>query len=267
MWVGCGSAGVGAHGSECTFGQDLCRYTGPMADQGGDAGTVRAGAAFAARRQEMGISQRELAKRKVIGAPNLIAFEKGRAWPREKTRARMESAVQWPPGELARLQAGKKPSESTVTETGKPQTDATGVVTAAVTVALAQVMAAADNLPATSDPTFSDRARNVLADLRTLETIVTRAVRSTQGASEVLRSLKTVRDRYGDLMRLAASAPSATLGQRLYTARTAAALSAAEAADAINVPPDVVAAAESELFVSDENRERIIAFIAEMSGE
>lgn len=243
-----------------------------MSDDGGDAGAVRAGAAFAARRREIGISQRELAKRKVIGAPNLIAFEKGRAWPREKTRARMEQAVQWPPGELARLHAGKNASESTqtgstVTEMSRAQTDATGVITAAVTVALAQVMATADSLPAASDPTFGKRVRSVLADLRTLEKIVTRAVRSTQGAPEVLRSLKTVRDRYSELMTLAASAPAATLGQRLYTARTAAALSAAEAADAINVPHDVVVAAESEQAVSEENRQRIAAFIGELTGE
>jgi ribosome-binding protein aMBF1 (putative translation factor) len=243
-----------------------------MSDEGGDPGAVRAGAAFAARRQEIGISQRELAKRKVIGAPNLIAFEKGRAWPREKTRARMEQAVQWPPGELARLHAGKKasestPSGSTVTETSRAQTDATGVVTAAVAVALAQVMATADSLPAANDPTFGERVRSVLADLCTLDTIVTRAVRSTQGSPDVLKSLKTVRDRYRELMTLAASAPAATLGQRLYTARTAAALSAAEAADAINVPPDVVAAAESEQSVSDENRQRIAAFIGELTGE
>jgi transcriptional regulator with XRE-family HTH domain len=238
-----------------------------MSGEGGDPGAVRAGAAFAARRQEIGISQRELAKRKVIGAPNLIAFEKGRAWPREKTRARMEQAVQWPPGELARLHAGKKASGSTVTETSRAQTDATGVVTAAVAVALAQVMATADSLPAANDPTFGERVRSVLADLRTLDTIITRAVRSTQGSPDVLKSLKTVRDRYRELMTLAASAPAATLGQRLYTARTAAALSAAEAADAINVPPDVVAAAESEQSVSDENRQRIAAFIGELTGE
>jgi transcriptional regulator with XRE-family HTH domain len=243
-----------------------------MSEQERDAGAVRAGAAFAARRREIGVSQRELAKRKVIGAPNLIAFEKGRAWPREKTRARMEQAVQWPPGELARLHAGKKASESTpsgssVTESSKTQSDAAGVVTAAVSMALAQVLATADGLPAVSDPSFGERVRRVLVDLRTLEEILTRAVRSTQGAPEVIRSLKTVRDRYGDLMTLAASTPAATLGQRLYTARTAAALSAAEAADAINVAPDVVAAAEAEQEVSGQNRERIIAFIAEMSGE
>jgi transcriptional regulator with XRE-family HTH domain len=251
----------------CTFDRLRSRYTDPMADEGGDAGTVRAGIAFAARRQEIGISQRELARDKIITAANLIKFEKGRAWPREKTRARLEQVVQWPPGELARLRAGKKASESGAIGTGEPQSDAIGVVTAAVTVAIAQVMNAADNLPDSQDSTFDERVRGVLADLRALETVVTRAVRSTQGAPEVLRSLKTVRDRYGQLMTLAASAPSATLGQRLYTARTAAALSASEAADAMNLTPDVVAAAESEQFVSDENRQRIAKFIAELAGE
>jgi transcriptional regulator with XRE-family HTH domain len=238
-----------------------------MADGEGDPGAVRAGAAFAERRQEKGISQRELARNKIITAANLIAFEKGRAWPREKTRARLEEVVQWPPGELARIHAGTKRTREHAIEAGDRQSDATEVVAAAVTVAVAQVMNAANTLPNYDDPAFSERVRGVLADLRTLETVVTRAVRSTQGSQDVIRALKTVRDRYGQLMSLAASAPSATLGQRLYTARTAAALSAAEAADAMNVTPDVVAAAESEQFVTDEHRQRIATFIGELAAE
>jgi transcriptional regulator with XRE-family HTH domain len=238
-----------------------------MAVDGGDANAARAGAAFAARRQEIGITQQKLADDKVIARKNLIAFEKGRAWPREMTRARLEQAVQWPPGELARLHAGRKSTVTGGVAAGGPQSDAVGVVTSAVTFAVTQVLTAADNLPDIGDPTYGERVRGVLADLRTLETVITRAVRSTQGAPEVLRSLKRVRDRYGQLMTLAASTPSATLGQRLFTARTAAALSVAEAADAINVTPDVVAAAESELFVSNENRQRIAKFIAELAGE
>jgi transcriptional regulator with XRE-family HTH domain len=238
-----------------------------MADGEGDPGAVRAGAAFAERRQEKGISQRELARNRIITAANLIAFEKGRAWPREKTRARLEEVVQWPPGELARIHAGTKRTREHAIEAGEPQSDATEVVAAAVTVAVAQVMNAANTLPNYDDPAFSERVRGVLADLRTLETVVTRAVRSTQGSQDVIRALKTVRDRYGQLMSLAASAPSATLGQRLYTARTAAALSAAEAADAMNVTPDVVAAAESEQFVTDEHRQRIATFIGELAAE
>jgi hypothetical protein len=235
-----------------------------MTDEGGDAGMVRAGAAFAARRQEKGISQRELARNGVIGAANLIGFEKGRSWPREKTRARLEQVVQWPPGELSRLRAGRQPAESGAMDTVEPQSDAVGVVTEAVAVAVAQVMAAADRVPGVDDPDFGARVTGVLADLRTLETIVARAVRSTRGAPEVIRTLRVVRERYADLMGAAASASSATLGQQLYVARTGSALSAAEAADAMNVAVDVVAAAEAEDFITEDNRRRIAAFIADM---
>ena len=41
-------------------------------------------------------------------AANLIAFEKGRAWPRETDPRGLEEVVQWPPGELARIHAGTK---------------------------------------------------------------------------------------------------------------------------------------------------------------
>ena len=51
---------------------------------------ARAGAAVAARRAELGMSQREIARQKMITAPALIAFEKGRSWPRERTRHMLE---------------------------------------------------------------------------------------------------------------------------------------------------------------------------------
>lgn len=242
-----------------------------MVNDEADAGVLRAGAAFAARRKQMGISQRELAKRKVIAAPNLIAFEKGRQWPREMSRARMEQAVRWPPGELARLRAGFTPaesahSESTTTVGSEPLTDTMGVVTSALRVAMDKVLAAADSLPDTDSPAFAGQVADVLADLRTLETIITRAVRSTRGARPVVDALKAVRDRYDELMRSAASAPSATLGQRLYATRTGAALSVAEAADVISVSAEVVAAAECERPVNNGDRERITRFIEEMSS-
>ena len=53
-----------------------------------DPGMVRAGAAAAARRRELNISQRSLASSGIINAGALIAFEKGRSWPRERTRAK-----------------------------------------------------------------------------------------------------------------------------------------------------------------------------------
>src|SRR3954464_3180106 len=72
-----------------------------------DAGLVRAGAAAAARRRELDISQRSLAAEGIINAGALIAFEKGRSWPRERTRAKLEEVLQWPKGTIARLRRGE----------------------------------------------------------------------------------------------------------------------------------------------------------------
>src|SRR5258708_26685008 len=82
------------------------RYTDPMQDEVAAPGIARAGAAFADRRQELGLSQRELAKKGLITASSLIAFEKGRSWPRERTRAMLEEVVHWPAGTLAGIRAG-----------------------------------------------------------------------------------------------------------------------------------------------------------------
>jgi hypothetical protein len=127
-------------------------------------------------------------------------------------------------------------------------------------------LATIDNLPGDGDATFTERVRSVLADLRRLESITARAVRSSQGSPEVIKSLRLIRHRYSELMARAAAAPDATLGQRLYTARDAAALSVAEAAGAIEVASDVVVAAESEQPVSREDRRRIEALITQLTG-
>jgi len=71
-----------------------------------DPGVVRAGAAAAARRRELDISQRSLAADGIINAGALIAFEKGRSWPRERTRAKLEEILRWPPGAIARIREG-----------------------------------------------------------------------------------------------------------------------------------------------------------------
>lgn len=238
-----------------------------MHDDADMVGVARAGAAFAARRAELGISQRQLAKQGIIGAPNLIAFEKGRSWPRERTRAKLEQVVQWPPGTLAKLYDGRTAVVSGAIEPVRSESDAGTVITDAVTVAVEQVLASADALPDDRDARFGERVRRVLADLRTVEAITARAVRSSQGSPEVIRALRVIRKRYGELMVRAAAAAGATLGQRLYTARTGAALSVAEAAGAMGVAPDVVMAAESEQPVSEEDQRRIEALIAELNDE
>lgn len=238
-------------------------YADPMSDEAGALGVSRAGAAFAARRRELGLSQRKLANMKVITAPALIAFEKGRAWPRERTRALLEEAVQWPAGALARLRAGGSASFSASTDSA---TEDNPAVAGAITVAMSAVNNAIEALPAVDDSTFTPRVRTVLADLRQLEAITAQAVRSSQGSGAVIKALAAIRHRYDALMVRAAATPEATLGQRLYTARREANLSVDESAAAMRTGPEVVSAVENENPVSADDQQRIEALIATLRG-
>ncbi|KAA0093571.1 XRE family transcriptional regulator [Mycolicibacterium sp. P1-18] len=234
-------------------------------------GIARAGAAFATRRKELGISQRELAARKVISAPALIAFEKGRAWPRERTRALLEEVVGWPAGTLANVRTGDDVTDdrakvrATITTTLAPSDGSAPLIAGAVDVAMNTVRAAIATLPDPADPRFGDAARTVLRDLRQLEAITVKAVRTSANAPGVIRALATVRRAYDDLMFTAAESPGATLGQRLYTARRRANLSVAEVADAVSAPTEVVAAVEGEQPVSAGDAARLEALIATVS--
>jgi len=237
-----------------------------MSDEAAALGISRAGAAFAARRRELGISQRKLASMKVITPPALIAFEKGRTWPRERTRAMLEEVVQWPAGSLARLRAGGSVSFSAPTDAQDFLGEQTPAFAGAVNVALSAVTSAIEALPTEDDPHFTARARSVLADLRQLESITAQAVRSSQGSAAVIKTLAAIRTRYDALMTRAAGTADATLGQRLYTTRRAANLSVAEAAAAMATAPDVVSAAEGEKPVSADDHQRIEALIAALRG-
>jgi transcriptional regulator with XRE-family HTH domain len=240
-------------------------YTGAMLDDASAPANARAGAAFARRRQELGISQRDLAKKRLITASSLIAFEKGRSWPRERTRAMLEELVQWPAGTLAAIRAGGE-VPGTSADAASDEVDAPLIV-GAVDVALSTVNAAIANLPGDDHPKFAQYAQAVLADLRRLEAIAARAVRTSQGAPGVIRSLAAVRRRYDELMTRAAATPDATLGQRLYTARRRANLTTAEAAAALGAPADLIVAVESEISPPGDMRARIEHLIAELSAD
>lgn len=233
----------------------------------GDAdavGVARAGAAFAARRKELGFTQRDLAAMKVITPPALVAFEKGRTWPRDRTRAKLEQVVKWPPGTLSKLNnGGQAPPDG---DKRSRRDDTTELLTGAVTMAAGPVLGSIDTLPDVDDPTFSAKARTVLADLRQLEALTARAVRSSQGSAEVLKLLREIRHRYDALIERAAAAPGATLGQRLYVARVAATFSVAEAAGAADVAPEVITAAEAEQQVSDADQRQLQKLIANLTG-
>ena len=201
---------------------------------------------------------------KLISAPALVAFEKGRAWPRDRTRAKLEQIVKWPPGTLSKLNSGGQ----SPTGGGKEarHDDTTELLAGAVTMAAGPVLGSVNTLPDDDDPNFPARAQAVLADLRQLEALTARAVRTSQGSGEVLKLLRQIRHRYDALMERAASAPGATLGQRLYVARVAATFSVAEAAGAADVAPEVVTAAEAEQKVSETDQRQLEKLIAELTG-
>ena len=236
-----------------------------MLDDASAPGTARAGAAFARRRQELGITQRGLASKGVITASSLIAFEKGRSWPRERTRAMLEELVHWPAGTLAGIRVGGQvPGATGAADSADAEAP---LIVDAVDIALSTVTAAIANLPADDHPKFAEYAQAVLADLRRLEAITARAVRTSQGSAGVIKALAAVRRRYDELMNRAAATPEATLGQRLYTARRRANLSAAEAAAALGSPVDVIVAVEGETAPPGDVQGRIEELIAELTTD
>jgi transcriptional regulator with XRE-family HTH domain len=210
-----------------------------------DPGLVRAGAAAAARRRELDISQRSLAADGIINAGALIAFEKGRSWPRERTRAKLEEVLQWPQGTIARLRAGEpvaqeRPTDS-VAGADEGQLIAQAIITAVHTLA-----AAVDSLPSVDDDGFTPRVSAILGDLRQLEAVAARATRISQVTPALIKALGTVRRQIDELTMLGATAPRATLGQRVYASRRRANLTMAETAQAAGVSEDDIAHAEAE---------------------
>jgi transcriptional regulator with XRE-family HTH domain len=210
-----------------------------------DAGLARAGAAAAARRRELDISQRSLAADGIINAGALIAFEKGRSWPRERTRAKLEEVLQWPQGTIARLRQGEHVARAQPTEsvTGA---DEGQLIAQAVITAVHSLGGAVDSLPPIDDPEFTPRVTAILADLRKLEAVAARATRISHVTPALIKALGTVRRQIDELTMLGATAPRATFGQRLYATRRRANLTIAETAQAAGVSEDDVARAEAE---------------------
>ena len=210
-----------------------------------DPGMVRAGGAAAARRRELDISQRSLAADGIINAGALIAFEKGRSWPRERTRARLEEILRWPPGTITRLRQGE--SVSRVEGTGVPSTDdEVPLIAQAVVTAVHSLGAAIDTLPPLDDPDFTPRVTAILSDLRQLEAVAARATRISKVMPPLIKALSTVRQRIDELTLLGATAPGATLGQRLYATRRRGNLMIAETAQAAGVSEEIIGRAEAE---------------------
>lgn len=210
-----------------------------------DPDIARAGAAVAARRRELDLTQRGLARDKIINAGALIAFEKGRSWPHDSTRARLEQVLQWPPGAIAGIRQGEpspeeEPMSSTSTSVSSP------LIAQAIQLALNSVDISIAALPSETSPEFTDRASAVLADLRNLQTVTADAARNAPGAPALVIVLGGVRRRYDELMARAACAADAPLGRRLYAARRRVNLTTADTALAAGLPVSVIEAAEAD---------------------
>lgn len=230
-----------------------------------DPGMVRAGAAAAARRRELDISQRSLASDGIINAGALIAFEKGRSWPRERTRAKLEEVLGWPPGTIAKLREGEslRPGAPVPASPGAGGDEASLIAQAVVT-AVGSFGSTIAALPPVDDPAFTPRVTSILSDLRQLEAVAARAARIGRVTPALIKALGTVRSLYHDLMLRAAGAPDATLGQRLYAARRGANLTMLETAQAAGVSEQTIQQAETEEPVPRADAEAIESLIAQI---
>jgi transcriptional regulator with XRE-family HTH domain len=210
------------------------------------------------------IKQRNLAKFKIINAGALIAFEKGRSWPRERTRAKLEEILQWPAGTIATIRYGGA-VPGTAPEPA-PDDSVASVIVDTVEVAMTTIGAAIASLPGDDEPGFAARAAVILSELRKLEAVVARAAQRSRGTADVVLALRTVRGCYDDLTFRAAAAPGATLGQRLYAARRRANLSAAETANAAGVPAALVEAVEAGEMAADADTTKLCELISSLDG-
>ncbi|QUR70013.1 transcriptional regulator [Mycobacterium spongiae] len=232
-----------------------------------DPGLVRAGAAAAARRRELDISQRSLAADGIINAGALIAFEKGRSWPRERTRAKLEEVLQWPPGTIVRIRQGESATNEAIPATpqGPPPDNPASLIAQAVAAAVDTCSLAIAALPVPADPEFTERAAPILADLRQLEAIAVQATRISRITPELIKALGAVRRHHDELMMLGATAPGATLAQRLYAARRRANLSTLETAQAAGVAEEMIVRAEAEEPLPTNVAEAIEALISQIN--
>jgi transcriptional regulator with XRE-family HTH domain len=244
-----------------------------------DAGVVRAGRAVAERRHELQITQRNLAQDRIINAGTLIALEKGRSWPRRSTLARLEKALQWPPGTITRIREGMAATpggapaaaRGPVALGGEPATEVlTDTVHAplmaeTVELAMHSISAGIAQLPDPDQPDFTPRATAILGDLRKLEKVAASAARNAKGTPSIILALSNVRRTYNDLMMRAARSIDATLGQRLYEARHRAELSLEEAANGAGLPIATLEDAEAERPISGDARAAIETLIAQLT--
>lgn len=242
---------------------DVSAMPDPDDDDRTDPAIAAAGAAVRARREELGISQRGLASRRIINASALIQFEKGRSWPRTSTRERLEEELHLPRGTIEQIRrsywSNADPDGVTTTLT---DTSGEPVLVQAIATGVDSVEAGIRSLPAPEDPDFAGRAASLNATLRQLETLAGKAALEPQTTPTITLTLSKIRRLNAQLTTLIAQSPTATLGQRLRAARRRADLTEAETAAAAQVPLATLEAIEADKTVPAEEAAKVAALIA-----
>jgi hypothetical protein len=151
-------------------------------------------------------------------------------------------------------------------DANQPNDGESPVIVSLTDAAMHMYSSAIDSLPDPHDPEFPGRAGVILTGLRKLGLALTQAARRSRTTPAVVVALSSVRNRYDDLMVTSANAPGATLGQRLYVARTRAKLSTKEAGNGIGLRADLIEAIEVEEQPTEDEAARIKELIAALGG-
>lgn len=204
-----------------------------------DPGIEFAGAQFAAWRKKKGVTQRQLSDEKLISQAPLVHFERGRSWPRERMRAKLEQRLELPPGQIAEWRYGYAAPPKQTSIPGRID-----FMLPALEVAVQSIATAAEDLPSADDPQYWPSVVGKLRDLRKIDSTVS-AVARMAPSETTMGLLRTVRGVYDNVLRAAGAARPDEYGPQLYIARTAAQMSVDEAASAAGVSGEVIIAVES----------------------
>ena len=140
------------------------------------------------------------------------------------------------------------------------------VIVGMADAAMHMFTAAIDSLPDPNDSEFPGRAAVILSGLRKLQDSLAQAAGRSRMTPAVIVALSGVRTTYDDLMELAAESPHGTLGQRLYTARRRAKLSAQETANGAGLHAELLDAVEAEEAPNEDEASKIKDLIAALGG-
>ncbi|RFS81730.1 helix-turn-helix domain-containing protein [Actinomadura spongiicola] len=75
----------------------------------GDVDRERVAKYAVARRGSLGLTQEQVAERAGVTVKTIYNLESGERWPQARTRAAVEEALRWRPGDLARVGEGGEP--------------------------------------------------------------------------------------------------------------------------------------------------------------